>query len=82
MPNYIPTRAIGPVRAPYVGPSRQLVNSYNSRPGRNEVRAGRRRGDWDFDFPTALLWSLDVCAAAAVEDDLECPAPGLIDLWP
>ena len=69
-----------------MNPSPSLVSKYTKvnadRLTRQDARERRRRGDWGIlEIPTALLWLDEVCATAALEGDMECPAP-LVDLWP
>lgn len=82
MPNVFPTQVGNLGRLPQARPVRPSPGSLATRQSRFEARSDQRWGNWwILEVPTALLWAADVCIAA-IDEDMECPEPALIDLWP
>jgi len=64
-------------------PVRSYQGTNVTRPDKFAARSVRRWGDWGIlEVPTAMLWAQEECMLAAEEDDLACPDPGIMGLWP
>jgi len=70
-------------RASSVAPPRSYLGTNVSRKDKFAARSARRWGDWGIlEVPTAMLWAEEACMLTAEEDDLACPEPGVMGLWP